>query len=153
MDSALAPLAYPEHQPECFFERYRLLSVDGTQWSVSNTPAVVAALAKAASRRFSAAFAKLRLVSVVELGTHVPAAALAAPVSESEQSLAQQLRARIPEYSLIIGDRLFGTPRALLRRLRAGESATSLFWFASGTTLEAKCSSACRMAAWWYRSR
>ena len=91
--------------------------MDGTQWSVSNTPAVVAALPKAASRRFSAAFAKLRLVSVVELGTHAPVAALAAPVSESEQALAQQLWAKIPEHSLVIGDRLFGTPRTLWEAL------------------------------------
>lgn len=42
----------------------RLVGVDGTQCSVSNTPAVLAALPKAASRRLSAAFAKLRLVSV-----------------------------------------------------------------------------------------
>jgi hypothetical protein len=118
MDSALAPLADPTHQPESFFEGYRLLGVDGTQWSVSNTPAVVAALPKAASRRFSAAFAKLRLVSVVELGTHAPLAALAAPVSESEQALVQQLWAKIPEHSLVIGDRLFGTPRTLWQALQ-----------------------------------
>ncbi len=69
MDSALGPLADSTHHPDSFFEGYRLLGLDGTQWNVSNTPAVVSALPKAASRRLSAAFAKLRLVSVVELGT------------------------------------------------------------------------------------
>jgi len=119
MDSALAPLAHSTHHPDSFFEGYRLLGIDGTQWSVTNTPAILSALPKAASRRLSAAFAKLRLVSVVELGTHAPVAALAAPVSESEQALAQQLWAKIPENSLIIGDRLFGTARTLWQALQA----------------------------------
>jgi Transposase DDE domain len=119
MDQALRPLADPMHQPECFFEGYRLVGIDGTQWSVSNTPAIVSALPKAASRRLQAAFAKLRLVSVVELGTHAPLAALAAAVSESEQALAGKLWEKIPEHSLLIADRLFGTGLTLWQALSA----------------------------------
>jgi hypothetical protein len=119
MDSALGPLATATDHPDSFFEGYRLLGIDGTQWSVTNTPAVVEALPKAASRRLSAAFAKLRLVSVVELGTHAPVAAMAAAVSESEQALAQRLWARVPEHSLVVGDRLFGTPRTMRQALQA----------------------------------
>jgi len=122
MDQALRPLADPRHQPECFFEGYRLVGIDGTQWSVSNTPAIVSALPKAASRRMQAAFAKLRLVSVVELGTHAPLAALAAPVSESEQALAEKLWGKIPEYSLLIADRLFGTAATLWQALSAWQN-------------------------------
>lgn len=66
MDAALAPLAEREAHPESFFEGYRLVGIDGTQWSVGNTPAIVSALPKAAARRFRAAFAKLRLVTLVE---------------------------------------------------------------------------------------
>ena len=113
MECALEPLADRERQPQSFFEGYRLLGVDGTQWSVGNTPAVLAQLPKAASRRLQAAFAKLRLVSVVELGTHAPVAARAAPVGESEQALAGKLWGDIPEHSLVIGDRLFGVPLTL----------------------------------------
>ena len=119
MEQALQPLADPMHQPECFFEGYRLVGIDGTQWSVSNTPAIVSALPKAASRRLQAAFAKLRLVSVVELGTHAPLAALAAPVGESEQALAGKLWEKIPEHSLLIADRLFGTALTLSQALSA----------------------------------
>lgn len=32
MDSALGPLATPAHHPDSFFEGYRLLGIDGTQW-------------------------------------------------------------------------------------------------------------------------
>ena len=153
MASALMPLADPKQQPESFFEGYRLLGVDGTQWSVSNTPALVSALPKAASRRLRAAFAKLRLVSVVELGTHAPVAALAAPLSDPEQVLAQQLWAKIPEHSLVIGDRLFGTPRTLWQALRSGRNAISPCWCGFETTSRVRYSSASVTAARWYRSR
>jgi hypothetical protein len=117
MQTALQPLADQTRQPESFYEGYRLVGVDGTQWSVSNTPCIVAALPKAASRRLSAAFAKLRLVSIVELGTHAPLAALAGPSSQSEQALANALWARVPDKSLLIADRLFGTPYTLWQAL------------------------------------
>lgn len=119
MDAALAPLAEREAHPESFFEGYRLVGIDGTQWSVGNTPAIVSALPKAAARRFRAAFAKLRLVTLVELGTHAPVAARAAPVSESEQALAAALWGRVPEHSLVIADRLFGAGRTLHQMLSA----------------------------------
>jgi len=119
MTAALKPLADAARQPESFYEGYRLVGVDGTQWSVSNTPCIVSALPKAASRRLSAAFAKLRLVSIVELGTHAPLAAMAAPVSESEQALAGALWQRVPDKSLLIADRLFGTPYTLWQALSA----------------------------------
>lgn len=119
MQVALQPLATPAAQPQSFYEGYRLVGVDGTQWSVGNAPAILAALPKAASRRLRAAFAKLRLVSLVELGTHAPLAALTAPVSESEQALSRQLWGQVPEGSLLIGDRLFGTPYTLWGAINA----------------------------------
>jgi hypothetical protein len=113
LSTALSPLADPSAHPECFFHGYRLVGVDGTQFSVVNTPAILAQLPKAASRRFKAAFAKLRVVSLVELGTHAPLAACAAPASEGEQQLAARVWEQVPEHSLVIGDRLFGTARTL----------------------------------------
>jgi hypothetical protein len=113
LSTALSPLADPSAHPECFFHGYRLVGVDGTQFSVVNTPAILAQLPKAASRRFKAAFAKLRVVSLVELGTHAPLAACAGPASEGEQQLAARVWEQVPEHSLVIGDRLFGTARTL----------------------------------------
>ena len=113
LSTALSPLADPQLHPQSFLHGYRLVGVDGTQFSVVNTPAILAQLPKAASRRFEAAFAKLRLVSLVELGTHAPLAACVAAVSESEQELAGRLWEQVPEHSLVIGDRLFGTGRTL----------------------------------------
>jgi len=119
LDAALSPLADETLHPECFFHGYRLVGVDGTQFSVVNTPAILAQLPKAASRRFRAAFAKLRLVSLVELGTHAPLAACAGPASECEQQLAARVWEQVPEHSLVIGDRLFGTARTLWEATQA----------------------------------
>jgi hypothetical protein len=116
---ALSPLADETLHPECFFHGYRLVGVDGTQFSVVNTPAILAQLPKSASRRFQAAFAKLRLVSLVELGTHAPLAACAGPASEGEQKLAARVWEQVPEHSLVIGDRLFGTARTLWEATQA----------------------------------
>lgn len=149
MSAALAPLADAKRDPQSFFHGYRLVGVDGTQFSVVNTPAILAQLPKAASRRFKAAFAKLRLVSLVELGTHAPLAACAAPASEGEQKLAARLWSQVPEHSLVIGDRLFGTARtlwettqawadrdiAVLARVRDNIKTTVLKRFSDGSAL------------------
>ena len=113
MAEALGPLAEETRHPEAFYRGWRLVGVDGTEWSATNTPAIRAAVPKAASRRLGAAFAKVRLVSLVELGLHQPLAAVAGPASAGELTLAQRLWPRVPTHSLVIGDRGFGTPRTL----------------------------------------
>ena len=104
------PLADPTLQPEAFYAGKRLVGIDGTQFSVGNTPRILGTMTKAASRRFEAAFAKLGCAVLVELGTHAPlAAAISAPdLAESEQALAGELLARLPPESLLLGDRLYG---------------------------------------------
>ena len=119
MAEALRPLAEAKRQPEGFFGGWRLVGIDGTEWSATNTPAIRAALPKAASRRLAAAFAKVRLVTLVELGVHQPLAAAAGPASQGELTLAAKLWSRVPDHSLVIGDRLFGTPRTLHQALQA----------------------------------
>lgn len=118
MAEALQPLAEEARHPEAFYRGWRLVGVDGTEWSVTNTPAIRAALPKAASRRLGSAFAKVRLVSLVELGLHQPLAAVAAAASEGELTLARRLWPRVPERSLVIGDRAFGTPRTLYEAMQ-----------------------------------
>ena len=107
---ALVPLADPALQPEAFYAGKRLVGIDGTQFSCANTPRILGTMTKAASRRFEAAFAKLGVAVLVELGTHAPlAAAISAPdLAESESALAGELLARLPADSLLLGDRLYG---------------------------------------------
>ena len=127
MAEALRPLAEEARHPEAFYRGWRLVGVDGTEWSATNTPAIRAALPKAASRRLGAAFAKVRRVSLVELGLHQPLAAVAGPASEGELTLAQRLWPRVPDRSLVIADRGFGAPRTLYEAM-AGCAGREVAW-------------------------
>lgn len=64
---------------------------------------------------------------MVELGTHAPLAAIAAPASEGEQTLAGKLWEKVPEHSLMIGDRLFGTAYTLWQALNAWQGRDITF--------------------------
>lgn len=108
MEVALRPIATEEKQPHAFYKGWRLVAIDGTQFSLSNTPQILASLTKAASRRMKAAFAKLGAVLLVELGTHNPLAAAIGQDGDSEQSLAKGLIRALPEKSILIADRLYG---------------------------------------------
>jgi len=108
MKAALRPKADEEKHPHAFYRGWRLVAMDGTQFSVSNTPQILASLSKAASRRMKAAFAKLGAVLLVELGVHNPLAAAIGIDGDSEQSLAKELLEAIPERCLLIADRLYG---------------------------------------------
>ena len=110
LEEALVPLAEPALHPDAFYAGRRLVGIDGTQFSCANTPRILGAMTKAVSRRFEAAFAKLGSAVLVEPGTHAPlAAALSAPdLAESESALAGELLVRLPEDSLLLGDRLYG---------------------------------------------
>ena len=107
---ALVPRAEPAQHPAAFYAGRRLVGIDGTQFSCANTPRILGTMTKAASRRLTAAFAKLGSAVLVELGTHAPlAAAISAPdLAESESALAGELLVRLPKDSLLLGDRLFG---------------------------------------------
>ena len=121
LEQALAPLADPALHPSAFYAGLRLVGLDGTQFSLSNTPRILGTMTKAASRRFDAAFAKLGSVVLVELGTHAPlAAAIGAPgENESEAELAAQVLGALPPTSLLLADRYHGNA-AFLARLLAG---------------------------------
>lgn len=110
---ALVPLAQIQKHPECFYQGLRLIAVDGTEFSLSNTPQVLGKLTKAACRRLEAAFAKLGLCVVVEVGTHNPIAAAIGEKGNCELALAASLWARIPAKCLLLADRLYGTPKAI----------------------------------------
>ncbi len=108
MGEALAPLAKEKKHPGAFYRGWRLVGIDGTQFSVSNTPQILSSLSKAASRRMKAAFAKIGAVVLVELGVHNPLAAEIGTEGESEMTLAKRLLSRLPANSLLIADRLYG---------------------------------------------
>lgn len=120
LEAGLAPLADAKGHPECFYKGRRLVGVDGTELSVTNTEANNA-LPKANTRRGKAAFAKLKLVTAMELGLHNPLAAEVGQLSDYEVHLALALWPRLPVHSLIIVDRLYGVARHIAQLIHAGK--------------------------------
>ena len=108
MRRALRPRATPRQHREAFWRRWRLVALDGTQFSLLNTPQVTATLEKARTRRGHAAFAKITTAVLLEVGLHNPLAAAVGRQGESEWALAQRLLAQLPTRALLLGDRLYG---------------------------------------------
>ena len=108
MARVLQPKADPDKHPDCFYKGYRLIGVDGTQFSVSNTPQIDSLLTKSMSRRLKAAFAKVGAVVLVELGMRNPIAAAIARNQESEMTLAEEVLVSLPDQCLLIADRYYG---------------------------------------------
>lgn len=127
LGEALAPKAEEKKHPEAFYRGWRLVAIDGTQFSVTNTPQILSSLSKAASRRLKAAFAKVGAVVLVELGVHNPLAAEIGVEGESEMTLAKRLLSRLPEHSLLIADRCYGVGAFLCEFLTAAQEGACTF--------------------------
>jgi hypothetical protein len=108
MRRALRPRATPRQHREAFWRGWRLVALDGTQFSLMNTPQITATLKKARTRRGRAAFAKITTAVLLELGLHNPLAAAIGRRGESEWALAHRLLAQLPKRTLLLGDRLYG---------------------------------------------
>ena len=107
MERVLRPKATRRHR-DAFWRGWRLVALDGTQFSLTNTPQITATTAKARTRRGRAAFAKMWTAVLLEVGLHTPLAAAIARHGESEWALAQRLLAHLPPRALLLGDRLYG---------------------------------------------
>lgn len=108
METALRPQADEKKHPMAFYMKMLLVAIDGSQFSVSNTPQILGSLSKATSRRFKAAFAKVGVAILVELGVHNPLAAEIGQEGESEMALSKRLLGRLPANCLLICDRYYG---------------------------------------------
>jgi len=124
MRRALRPVATRRHR-EAFWRGWRLVALDGTQFSLTNTPQVLDRLPKARTRRGRAAFAKITTGVLVELGLHNPVAAAIARHGESEWALAHGLLAGLPKGALLLADRLYGCGAFAADALAACEQAGS----------------------------
>ena len=111
----LRPLADPQKHPQAFYKGLRLGAVDGSQFNVSNTPTILSRLDKAKSRRMQAAFAKVPMNWMMEVGTHAPVVAVVGLEQESEWALAERLLERIQAPWLIMMDRLYGIGAFVLK--------------------------------------
>jgi Transposase DDE domain len=108
MRRMLRPRATPRRHRDAFWRGWRVLALDGTQFSLTNTPHITTTLRKARTRRGPAAFAKLTTAVLLEVGLHNPLAAAMARHGESEWELALTLLAQLPKRAVVLGDRLYG---------------------------------------------
>jgi hypothetical protein len=107
LERVLRPHA-TRRQPDAFWRGWRVLAIDGTQFSLTNTPQTRRALSKARTRRGRAAFAKLTTCVLLEVGLHNPLAAAIGQDGQSEWALARSLVTRLPRRALLLADRLYG---------------------------------------------
>ena len=127
MQRALRPLAQARRHKECFWHGWRLVAVDGVQFSLYNTPQIKARQRKAKSRRGPAAFAKIVTSVLLEVGLHNPLAAAIGHDGRSEWALTGSLLAQLPKRALLLADRLHGCAAFATQVLRACERVGSHF--------------------------
>jgi hypothetical protein len=136
MQLGLRTLAQAAAHPEAFWRGWRLVALDGTQFSLTNTPHIKATARKAKSRRGRAAFAKLTTGVLLELGLHNPLAAAIGRGGQSEWTLALALLAQLPAQALLLADRLHGCAAFVAAALAACEKAGSHFLIRARTNIK-----------------
>jgi transposase IS4-like protein len=119
-----------------FLGRWRLMSIDGMEWDVPDTPANAEFFGFTGTGKDEApgAFPKARMVTVNECASHAAVLAAIGPAARKgsgEQSLARGLYPRLEQDWLLIADRNFyswqdwcaaaGTGAALLWRVRSSQ--------------------------------
>jgi hypothetical protein len=137
MRRALRPIATRRHR-EAFWRGWRLIALDGTQYSVTNTPQITATMTKAKSRRGRAAFAKIGVAVLLELGLHNPLAAAIARQGESELALARRVLAQLPKGAVLLADRLYGVPAVMIEVWAACRRVGSHFVFRVPRNIKAR---------------
>jgi hypothetical protein len=138
MQRALRPLAQVRRHQESFWRGWRLVAVDGTQFSLYNTPQNNAARPKAKSRRGRAAFAKIVTSVLLEVGLHNPLAAAIGHDGRSEWELTRSLLAQLPKKALLLADRLYGCAAFAAQALAACQRVGSHFLIRARTTIKVR---------------
>ena len=109
--------------PGAFLAGLRLVSWDATQLDVAASQANDAVFVPAGGRRGVAAFGKVRLMMLIEVGTHAIIDAVFG--TESEQVQADRLRPALTAGMLLLGDRNFPSWKLWVR---CAESGAHLLW-------------------------
>ena len=136
MQRALRPLARKRRHRESFWRGWRLIAMDATQWSLTNTPQNNEQMDKAESRRGKAAFAKIVTGVLLEVGLHNPLAAAIGHGGQSEWKLAMSLLAQIPKNALLLADRLHGCAAFVVEALAACQRVGSHFLIRARTQIK-----------------
>jgi len=135
---ALRRLADRRRHPEAFYRRWRVVAIDGTQFSLQNTPQNVRTLPKTKSRRGQAAFSKLSVSVLLEVGLHQPLAAAIGLHGQSEWALSVSLLSHLARGYLLLADRLYGCAAFAAQALERCQQCGGAFLFRVRTLIKVK---------------
>jgi Transposase DDE domain/Insertion element 4 transposase N-terminal len=113
------PLAAPA-TPGAFLGGLRLMAVDGTTLDVADTPANARAFGRPTTHRGRGAFPQLRLVALIETGTHALCDVVLRPFHGGEAPAARHLLRALGPGMLLLCDRGFYGYEFLRRTLARG---------------------------------
>jgi len=106
-DRVLRPIATPG-APGAWYRGLRVMALDGSGMDVADEAANAKAFGYPSASRGQSAFPQLRLLGLVECGTHVVTAAQAGPYEQSEQAMAATLLpSKLEPDMLVLADRNF----------------------------------------------
>ena len=105
-EAVAKPLAVPG-DAGAFYRGLRLVAIDATSLSVADSAENLAHFTKPTTALGEAAYAKARIVGLLECGTHTIFAANVGPYSTAEQVLAQGVIDQLKPGMLCLGDRGF----------------------------------------------
>jgi hypothetical protein len=128
-DDLVGPIA-TEKTKGAWYQGWRLVSLDGSTFDVADDPALEAAFGRPGASQGESAFPQVRIVSLVENGSHVLFATKMAGCSTSELALAKDVVPALSAGMLCLADRNFfgfdmwalaqGTGADLLWRIKQG---------------------------------
>ena len=105
-NEVVGPIATPETKG-AWYRRWRLVSIDGTTMNIAETAENQEAFGRPGASRGRSGFPQIRLVSLVENGTHVLFGAEQGPYKTGESTLAREVLANLTRGMLCIADRNF----------------------------------------------
>ena len=105
-NEVVGPIATPETKG-AWYRRWRLVSIDGTTMNIAETAENQEAFGRPGASRGRSGFPQIRLVSLVENGTHVLFGAQAGSYRTGENTLAREVLSRLRPQMLCIADRGF----------------------------------------------
>jgi len=100
----LRPLADPARDPSAFYDGWRLLAVDGTTFTVADTPANERTFGRASNQHGGSGYPLMRLVALCEVGTHALLRWITRSFRVGEQTLAARLWPQVPPGALLLAD-------------------------------------------------
>ena len=105
-DELVQPIARKETRG-AWYRAWRLVALDGSTFDVADTRENVKAFTRPAASRGRSAYPQLRMVSLVESGTHVLFGSAIGPYTEGETTLAHRVIPALRRGMLCLADRQF----------------------------------------------